>query len=57
MTLDDFKTALRDRLGRADISHVKADVLPFLNNPGDLDIWSNEYFIQLADMMKIQARP
>ena len=55
MTLDEFKSALRDRLGSADISHVKEDVLPFLNNPGELDIWSNDYFLQLADMMKIDA--
>ena len=55
MTLDEFKFALRDRLGSADISRVKEDVLPFLNNPGELDIWSNDYFLQLADMMKIDA--
>ena len=55
MTLDEFKSALRDRLGSADISRVKEDVLPFLNNPGELDIWSNDYFLQLADLMKIQS--
>ena len=55
ITLDEFKSALRDRLGSADISRVKEDVLPFLNNPGELDIWSNDYFLQLADMMKIDA--
>ena len=55
ITLDEFKSALRDRLGSADISRVKEDVLPFLNNPGELDIWSNDYFLQLADMMKIQS--
>lgn len=55
MTLDEFRSALRGRLGRADISRVKEDVLPFLNNPGELNIWSNDYFLQLADMMKIDA--
>ena len=54
MTLDEFKSALRARLGNADISRVKEDVLPFVNNPGELDIWSNDYFLQLVDMMKIQ---
>ena len=54
MTVDEFRSALRGRLSSADISRVKEDVLPFLNNPDDLDIWSNEYFMQLADMMKIQ---
>ncbi len=55
MTLDEFRSALRGRLGSADISRVKEDVLPFLNNPGELNIWSNDYFLQLADMMKIDA--
>jgi hypothetical protein len=54
MTLDEFKEALRGRLGNADISRVKEDVLPFLSDPGELDIWSNDYFLQLADMMKVQ---
>ena len=55
MTLDEFRSALGGRLGSADISRVKEDVIPFLNNPDELDIWSNEYFMQLAEMMKIQA--
>ena len=55
MTLDEFRSTLRGRLGSADISRVKEDVIPFLNNPDELDIWSNEYFMQLAEMMKIQA--
>jgi predicted nucleotidyltransferase component of viral defense system len=54
MTLEEFKDALRDRLGGADISRVKEDVLPFLNNPDELGIWSNDYFLQLVDSMKIQ---
>ena len=55
MTLDDFKSALRERLANADISVVKEDVMPFLKRPEEIDIWSNDYFLQLADMMKIQA--
>ena len=51
MSLDQFKYALRERLSNTDIERVKEDVLPFLNNPGELDIWSNDYFLQLADKM------
>ena len=54
LALEDFKEALRHRLASADISSVKNDVRPFLNNPAELDIWSNDYFLQLVDMMKIQ---
>ena len=50
-SLDDFKASLRERLSSADISKVKEDVLPFLSNPRELDIWSNDYFLQLADMI------
>lgn len=51
MTLEEFKATLRERLSSTDISRVKNDVLPFLNNPGELDIWSNDYFLLLADQM------
>lgn len=54
MTLEEFKTTLRERLSGPDINRVKEDVLPFLNNPGELDIWTNDYFLLLADQMKIQ---
>ncbi len=27
--------------------------MPFVRNPKELDIWSNDYFVQLADMIKI----
>ncbi len=37
----------------ADINQVKADVLPFVKNTKELDIWSNEYFLQLMDMINI----
>lgn len=53
MTLGEFKTTLRERLSGTDINRVKEDVLPFLNNPGELDIWSNDYFLLLADQMII----
>lgn len=51
MNLDEFKTALKERLSGTDINQVKTDVLPFMNNPRELDIWSNDYFEQMADMI------
>ena len=42
---------LIERLSTADIKQVKEDVLPFVRNPKELDIWSNDYFVQLAGMM------
>lgn len=54
ITLDLFIVKLKERLFTADIKQVKEDVLPFVRNPKELDIWSNDYFIQLADMVNIK---
>ena len=48
-----FKDKLIERLSTADIKQVKEDVLPFVRNPKELDIWSNDYFVQLAEMVKM----
>ena len=55
LSRDEFIKKLTDRLATTDISMVKNDVLPFIKNPSELDIWSNDYFVQLARMMKFQA--
>lgn len=47
-----FTTLLKERLSSTDIAMVKRDVLPFIQNPKELDIWSNDYFLQLADRIK-----
>ncbi len=53
-TKEQFLEDLRQRLSTADIRQVKADVLPFIKNPRELDIWSNDYFLQLLTFMKFQ---
>lgn len=52
ITVESFMEKLIKRLSTADISQVKADVLPFVRNPKELDIWSNDYFLQLAKMIQ-----
>ena len=49
-----FMAKLKDRLASADINQVKNDALPFVRNPNELDIWSNDYFVQLVDMVKFE---
>ena len=49
-----FMAQLKDRLASANINQVKNDVLPFVRNPKELDIWSNDYFVQLADMIRFE---
>lgn len=51
---EEFLDDLRNRLASADINQVKADVLPFIKNPRELEIWSNDYFLQLASLVKFE---
>ena len=46
---DTFLNELREKLATTDIDRVKEDVIGFVDNPHELDIWSNDYFLQLAD--------
>ena len=52
MSQDEFKVVLKERLSTTNMDDVKKDVRPFLrNDPHELDVWSNDYFLQLADMI------
>ena len=46
-----FQQRLRERISAADMRQVKADVLPFVRNPKELDIWSNDYFLKLSELI------
>lgn len=54
MSEQQFLSLLRERLASADMKQVKADVMPFVRNPRELNIWSNDYFLQLTTMLKIE---
>lgn len=54
LTRESFLETLQERLASSDIEQVKQDVIPFLRDPRELDIWSNDYFLQLADMIKFE---
>lgn len=49
---ESFMIRLKERLATADLSQVKSDVLPFIRNPKELDLWSTDFFLQVADMIK-----
>lgn len=49
---ESFMSQLRDRLATADMNQVKSDVLPFVRNTRELELWSNDFFLQVAGMMK-----
>lgn len=49
---ESFMIKLKERLATADINQVKSDVLSFIRNPKELDLWSNDFFPQVVDMIK-----
>lgn len=51
---EQFNEMLRNKLATTDIKQAKADVLPFVHNSKELDIWSNDYFIKLSEMIKYE---
>lgn len=51
---DSFLLQLRNRLSSTDINLVKADVIDFIAEPHLLDIWSKDYFLQLADRIRFE---
>ena len=55
LTKEQFIEMLRNKIVSTDINDVRADVEPFLiGNLHDLDIWSNEYFLQIAEMIRFE---
>ena len=55
VSLDEFMTQLRKKISDTNIDQVKQDVIPYIDpsHLDALDIWSNDYFLQLVDMMKM----
>lgn len=54
LTPERFTELLRERLSSVPIEQVKADVLPFVRIPSELDIWSTDYFLHLAERIKTE---
>ena len=54
LTRDNFTQLLRDKISKTNMEMVKADVRPFIKNPEEMDIWSTEYFMHVADMIRFE---
>lgn len=50
--LDILKEILKQHFDTIDYNKAKEDVLPFIKNPSQLDIWSAEFFKQITDNLK-----
>lgn len=53
LTPDAFAQKLRETIQSVNLNLVKADVLPFLVRPQETEIWSNDYFMQIADRIQL----
>ncbi len=52
MTKEQFMSLLLERLQATNIAQVKSDVEPFVVDRHQFDIWSNDYFVQVAHLMQ-----
>ena len=51
ITKERFMEMLHEKLSTTDMEAVKQDVRGFIFDQRDIEIWSNDYFLRLADMM------
>lgn len=48
-----LRKMLKEKIQNTNIEMVKNDVRPFIKNPGELEIWSIDYFMQLVDLINM----
>ncbi|GAO30723.1 hypothetical protein JCM15548_13029 [Geofilum rubicundum JCM 15548] len=53
ITRETFREFLKEKINTTNIKEVKQDVLRFVKIPKELDIWSKDYFLQLAERVSI----
>ena len=51
-TADMFLIALQERIRALNVDQARDDVKPFTHNPAAIEIWSQEYFLELARRLK-----
>lgn len=51
-TTDQLKKMITERINSVNIEMAKQDVLPFIKNPKELDIWSKDFFIQITENIR-----
>ncbi|MOA30696.1 hypothetical protein D3C78_1518020 [compost metagenome] len=54
LTAEVFQAMLEARIDALDVNSARQDVARFIKTPTQLDIWSHDYFLQLARMIRLQ---
>lgn len=53
ITLEDIKDMLCERFASIDYAQAKQDVLPFIKNPGALDVWNADFFCKITEELSV----
>ena len=56
LTESHFFELLLNSIEMLDVDKAKKDVLPFIKNPQRLDVWSKDFFHEIASLTKIDSR-
>jgi len=51
----DFLDLVQEKIRQLDVVSARRDIVRFIKDPLQIEIWSQEYFLQLAQMMKIES--
>jgi len=52
LSMEDFKKMLFDKIDHLNFERAKNDIMPFISNLHNLEIWSSQYFTDLASHLK-----
>jgi hypothetical protein len=55
LSLDEIKQILLSRFESIDYSQAKDDVLPFIQNPASLDMWSKDFFQSITNNLTSES--
>jgi predicted nucleotidyltransferase component of viral defense system len=56
ITKNQLLELLQSKINATKIDNVKEDVIRFIQNPNELDIWSTDYFLQLSKLLKTNSK-
>lgn len=51
----DFLALTQKKIRQLDVAAARRDIVRFIKDPVQIEIWSQEYFLQLAQMIKIES--
>lgn len=56
-TASDLNAMLTNKIKNTDFDNAKKDILPFINDPQAVALWSNEFFLGLIDKITHRIQP